>query len=289
MTTPLLQKLLSDAIEINNTWYAYIALLIGADVKRANRKYETPWLQAIIGSRLDMIDLFCKEKAISASEIKSNIGDISLYNRGISGVEHCKDSRLIKQLEKLPLHIAVYKNSSKMIKLFIKHGADINQKDKHNAQTALHIAARFKNYAALCTLLDHGATCHSVDKKGNTPLHYACCKNDHRVTKMILQKSPFNTIWCRNYKGYTPIELAVEYENISAVNIILASLSKSNIAALREEVMPRININFHNNRHVSDTQWQCLSLLYSYEIDKEEQDDYSTTSTLTSDSTIINR
>ncbi len=68
------------------------------------------------------------------------------------------------------LHVCADGNIEMLIKL-IKCGRDPDE-DDNRGRTCLHLAASRGREDVLRALVDHGADVKTVDKQGNTPLHY---------------------------------------------------------------------------------------------------------------------
>ncbi|XP_046382658.1 uncharacterized protein LOC124153499 isoform X2 [Ischnura elegans] len=128
-----------------------------------------------------------------------------------------------------PLHIAVKSHSQvsslKVVKVLLKHGADVRRKDCKQGSTPLHFAlATDKPDLALIEIL-----CDVIDKKnypasmenykGNTPLHVAMAYGEcwepntlNGILKRLLE-SGFNRAH-RNQNGKVPLELAPDSRKV---------------------------------------------------------------------------
>ena len=72
-----------------------------------------------------------------------------------------------------PLHIVTWKGHNDLVECLLKHGADVNSKNKIN-WTPLHFAAiEGKKISAVECLLKHGAELNVKTKNGKTPLELA--------------------------------------------------------------------------------------------------------------------
>lgn len=67
-----------------------------------------------------------------------------------------------------------------VVRLLIKHGADVSVRDKTD-QTPLHLAAFSGSSEAVRILLEHGADVTVVDVNHKTPLHLASSQVGHTV------------------------------------------------------------------------------------------------------------
>lgn len=78
-----------------------------------------------------------------------------------------------------PLHIAVLRNRSNMVRLLVGHGADIEKRDRIHESSPLDLASEeSERLPCLLTLLDMGADVNARDKHGKTPLLHALASSD---------------------------------------------------------------------------------------------------------------
>lgn len=70
------------------------------------------------------------------------------------------------------LHMAILKNSYKLVDYFIKKKLDVNKKNK-NGNTPLHLAIQIGNHDIIKLLLDNGASIIIKNKQGKTPYDFA--------------------------------------------------------------------------------------------------------------------
>ncbi|ATY61803.1 Ankyrin repeat-containing domain [Cordyceps militaris] len=106
-----------------------------------------------------------------------------------------------------PLMIAVsVPESEDVIKVLLKAGADINEKN-NGGQTALHFVASKKNIETAKLLLEHKASTRVKDRRGLYPLHRAAAAGSAPLCLLLLRKlSPTNP---QDFEGYTPLHHAV--------------------------------------------------------------------------------
>lgn len=112
-----------------------------------------------------------------------------------------------------PLHLAVLKQDSELVKLFVNSGADVNAKSKKNL-TPLHIAAYKCNKDIVDTLLDNGANPKLQDKWKRKPSDLAVLKdnldlanyiNKHEVQPRVEEKDAETVVDSNSiYAKYTP-------------------------------------------------------------------------------------
>lgn len=157
--------------------------------------------------------------------------------------------------KRTPLHIAVRRNDSEMVKLLLANGASINWQDSQG-QTPLdyaisHTSAENKTVlgsllnnrssidatsywksrllyravregrAALAeVLLDHGAPVDARDPKNCTPLHYAAKGGETAVAEILLDHGAL--VNARNDDNMTPLQITVMIESVAVAELLLS-------------------------------------------------------------------
>jgi uncharacterized membrane protein len=117
-----------------------------------------------------------------------------------------------------PLHYAACGGYRDVVKLLIKSGADVNAREVA-ACTPLHVAISCgPNYEVVKLLLENGAHVNARDNGGQTPLHWAAQKGHVGVVKLLLQNGADPSI--RNNEGKTPIDIARERGHVEVARII---------------------------------------------------------------------
>ena len=70
-------------------------------------------------------------------------------------------------------HEAIFKNVKRVVAIFLEHGADMNQRGKvHDGETPLMTAAYFADISIMKMLLKHGADVNALDGEGHNALFY---------------------------------------------------------------------------------------------------------------------
>jgi len=143
----------------------------------------------------------------------------------------------------------VESNYIEIIKALLLRKAKINSKYSKN-ETALHIACRFGLRNILESLLKNGKSydINSVDKEGNTPLHYACYGKYTSIVKILLRDEHIN-VNITDPHGDSPLMIAV-YNNHSDTVLELLKYPKTNIdmlnKALETPLIAACRLNYYN-------------------------------------------
>uniref|UniRef100_A0A1I8JL13 ANK_REP_REGION domain-containing protein n=1 Tax=Macrostomum lignano TaxID=282301 RepID=A0A1I8JL13_9PLAT len=109
----------------------------------------------------------------------------------------------IRKRDRRALHWAAYNGSVDLIDLLVRHGAEINARDKQ-AFTPLHTAAACGNIFAARKLVDLGADVNAATLQGNTPLHVACLNGNDQLCSELAGVE----LEAQNQLGQTAIHLA---------------------------------------------------------------------------------
>ena len=138
------------------------AKIPGFDVKKYNKGYTPLHLAAENGSK-EVVKLLIKYGA--------NVNAYGAVSVPVTATLHVFAPRVIK-ISKTPLHIAVERGYKDIAELLIKHGADVNAKDRYG-ETPLHYAARVGRRDIAELLIKHGANVNAKDMYSKTSCDYA--------------------------------------------------------------------------------------------------------------------
>ena len=105
------------------------------------------------------------------------------------------------------MHKAAYWGRLRVVKYLVRHGANVNAKDK-NGRTPLHLAIGGRHFEVVKYLVKHGADVNAKDKDGNTSLHKAVIMNELEVVKYLVKHGA--NLNAKNKEGKTPLDLAYE-------------------------------------------------------------------------------
>lgn len=113
-----------------------------------------------------------------------------------------------------PLMRAINNDDIKMIDFLILHGADPDRKNR-DEENPIHLAYKNSYWHIVLKLLSLGTDCSSLNWN---PLMIACVKGQIDIVKKELNKFSYNAI---DANGNTPLILAVIYENIEIIDLLL--------------------------------------------------------------------
>ena len=133
-------------------------------------------------------------------------------------LEILKKDEMIKFIEQ---------NKTNEICELIKSGYDVNH-SIINGITPLMMAAGLNSYKSFEMLMSLGANLDSFDDNKHTVLIYTIPKNSIKTAKLILSKNIIN-IDAKTIYGWTPLMLAIYFNNESMVKLLLKAKANTNI------------------------------------------------------------
>ena len=130
-----------------------------------------------------------------------------------------------------PLHSAVCNGHFAIVECLLKHGADVNAKEKEN-YTPLHIACleRHGHIDIVECLLKYGADIHSKNISSSTPLHTAVYMGHIAIVECLLQHGAnINAITGIDQYNWTPLHYAVAHRRYDIAKILLNHGAELNV------------------------------------------------------------
>lgn len=146
--------------------------------------------------------------------------------------EYARLFRILKRGEKLSADQATtillggaYLDQAQVVANALKLGANVNGVSSRDprGRTPLALAIDAGHSALVKPLVEAGASLSSVDKAGNTIMHYAAKSGNLSVLKAVTAGSPVNV---KNTAGDTPLAIAVKRNQAAVVAFIIAAESK---------------------------------------------------------------
>ncbi|EYB98592.1 hypothetical protein Y032_0130g1554 [Ancylostoma ceylanicum] len=134
------------------------------------------------------------------------------------------DVNIKDRYQMTPLDHATLKDNERIVRALLKNGANPNEMDE-NESTPLLKACVCGSYNLVRLLLSSGADCNIADKWHNSVYHMAARHGRNDVLQLLIDhagKNAVELLWTMNSEGKTPLELAVNGNHASTVNIILS-------------------------------------------------------------------
>lgn len=176
----------------------------------------TPLFFAVISGNIQCIE-FLLEHGAELNHVSYDGSNVIHYavkeNRyDLIPFFHKKNKKLIHGYDnrgRTPLHIAAMTNSLDCFKVLLKMGAQLNVLDEYGS-SCMHLAIAHGARDVLSYFIDtYEKKVETIDKKGNTPLHYAAIKNNlPSFTLLLEKKASLNT---PNIYGDFCLHLAAYY------------------------------------------------------------------------------
>ena len=140
--------------------------------------------------------------------------------------------------EQTVLHLAATREDPQIVELLLGAHAEVGAIDG-NGNTPLDEAVLHSQTANAAVLIAHGADVRRVrPQDGRGPLHEACIAGNGKLVALLADTGA--DLGQRDSSGQTPLDLALDYQNASAVAAILGRAAHSSAAeAAAEQAMER--------------------------------------------------
>ena len=106
-----------------------------------------------------------------------------------------------------PLHAAAAVGHTKLVRLLLRNGADVDPRD-NGGLTPLNMAARYGHETTVELLVDRGANLENLSIGGFSPLQEACDTAEQGVITILVEEGSDCT--SRRYDGVTPYHLGLD-------------------------------------------------------------------------------
>ncbi|KAJ3645536.1 hypothetical protein Zmor_023183 [Zophobas morio] len=125
-----------------------------------------------------------------------------------------------------PLHFAAKYGRTELLRILLDSQALPNLKTYKTLQTPLHLACIYRRLLVVKELVKCGnCEVDTQDYKGNTPLYYACVKNDVKIVEVLLSNGASCDV--KNYQG-TSIIKEVQEKTLFGISSLLKKESEEN-------------------------------------------------------------
>lgn len=111
-----------------------------------------------------------------------------------------------------------------IIRLLIKHGADVNAWDDAHTVTPLLAAVYWENRDAIRLLLEAGADPNVESDEGQLPLRWAIERDDIEMAQLLLRHGAHKTINVfGGFCGWTPLGMACRKLNLPMIAMLISA------------------------------------------------------------------
>ncbi|KKK22567.1 hypothetical protein AOCH_004771 [Aspergillus ochraceoroseus] len=117
-------------------------------------------------------------------------------------------------------HLAVKTESDEAtVALLVKNKVDVNTRNIHTGDTALHIAIEWRRLRIVLYLLDKGASINMTNENGFTPLQLAVMVDNCEAISVLLQRRA--QVETRSLSGFTALQLAAYANHWVAFDLLV--------------------------------------------------------------------
>ncbi len=170
-------------------------------------------------------------------ELKARLLFCAVGNEWEEIVEDCADNRFDLNITntkgKTPLLIATEKNSFNMVDYLLEAGADPNISDYRTGFTPLMVASKAGNEALVKLLIKHKAEVNVCSKLECSPLSLAIGKNYHHIVQILMDAGA--NVHLINKNGHTPLSMALYCHYVLAKTDQEKAESRDTARILRRE------------------------------------------------------
>jgi len=219
----------------------------GADVNIQNKEGFTPLFAAVSQGHKHVVAPLLDEYKAKVN-VQSNQGTTALFHAAEGGrysiAKMLLDAGAQVDLGKedgwTPLQGAVFNYHSKVTRLLIERGADVNRRNAElKKYTALHVAiASKKPNVEVVKMLAERGDLDVKNKNGATPLHLAAMWGHAEVAKVLIAKGASMKI--ANNKGRQPLEVAARYGHDELAKYIANKLGVAVPNVAKKDFDPRV-------------------------------------------------
>ncbi|MDA3837449.1 MAG: ankyrin repeat domain-containing protein [Candidatus Delongbacteria bacterium] len=166
----------------------------------------------------------------------------------------------------IPIHNSASKGNYELTKYLIEKGTDLNHKDL-NGVTPLYFACVSGNFQLIRYMTEKGADVTNLSANGLTPLHFAASKGNLEMLKYFIKKGL--DVNAKSVAGQTPMLYAVARNNVEVIKLLKEQNADINYVDEHEQNLLFIAA-LRNAK-------ESLELLLSYGLDINSKDKYNQT------------
>jgi len=235
---------LSHAIIQGKTEIVKLLFDQGATVNKADPYGRTAVILAILHEQTEVIKILAETDCICRlAKSKDNLKELEIL------LQHGANINATDKSGVTPLHYAIRRGQTEVVKFLIDHGADVNIEDKwgstplfssnsvkitkllldsgrvniehisKNGFPILQSAISNKELTKIRLIIQHGANINAQDKWGFTPLHHAIRSEQPKVIKLLIDHGV--NINTKDQWGFTPLQYARQYQKTEVVNFLI--------------------------------------------------------------------
>ena len=210
----------------------------GADLQMTDNSGFSPFLWAVVAGQegattaLLSLDVDVNEFSADGKSALAWAANLEWFSTAKLLLEHQNSvfATKIKQTP-LPLEEAAASGNLSIVQLLVKHGADLNHRDR-DGWSPIHWAAEEGHLEIVRLLLDYGANSNAVSSYGTSPLHCAANGGHVSIVSLLLERvsDPLKTT-CH---GWTPLHHAAFMGRSQVVQRLLEEQSVRSTASQQD-------------------------------------------------------
>lgn len=146
-------------------------------------------------------------------------------NKGFNPSATITESVNGRNIETIPLCLAIARGNMQIVDILIKHGANVHQSNLDWA-SPIHTATFHGNGGIMRLLLAQNVNCNDKDQHGDTPLHIACRKQNSTAVDILLRANNVD-LSIQNDKNETALDIANLKGNSEIIGLLKRQLMAS--------------------------------------------------------------
>ncbi|TGO45064.1 hypothetical protein BOTNAR_0705g00020 [Botryotinia narcissicola] len=254
------QKPLSLVIQTGDAKIVELVLKAGPDIEATCLNGFTPLFLAIERNKINIVELLLRKGAKYGAQNKDSPEELAVEELAVATIAVKKKvtkrdikkgrrgsiipiSSISTQEDQLPLSFAIEVGNLDVVKLLLKHGARLEDKDlllalKHGSHTMVEFLVDYRvgkdisrrgehlqsetmlgNINLITAFIKMGFPLESKNEKGQTPLMLAVVYGHYEIIKLLLESGA--EIHSKDLLNQTPLEMAIRNGNKGVVELLL--------------------------------------------------------------------